>query len=394
VALRPPPPRNAATGGAIIMMRTLMPLLLLGCWAPMALATVLLPKWFGDGMVLQASDSSSGGGGPPAFLSGQTLPPGEAVAISGDVGKYSIVSDTGTGLWKVALGPSSGWSNARTGMTISVRGATGAAVVARSVLAGDVFFCAGQSNMLFSLHQAINYTAEAATLANYPHFRFFMANRALNATPQFDLTTNNQNCDAAAPAPPPGPPAVANMANASASLCVASGFLHNTAFGHGDGPSIGRAATTNAADCCAQCSSGTWSAKGCLFFTWHPPAAVGGTGMCYFKNSARGPTLPRPGYISGGTGGPPPPPRPCNRWLTAAEASSDGHRYLLSFSAVCFLTIRDVAAMHTGERPMGLVQAAWGGSRIEVSQTIVCATDRKPRLLSAQLTERPTPMRH
>ena len=32
--------------------------------------------------------------------------------------------------------------------------------------------------MLFSLHQAINYTAEAATLATFPNFRFFMTNRA------------------------------------------------------------------------------------------------------------------------------------------------------------------------------------------------------------------------
>ena len=51
--------------------------------------------------------------------------------------------------------------------------------------------------------------------------------------------------------------------------------------------------------------------------------------------------------------------------MTPAEASANGARYLLSFSAVCFMTVREIARMHSGQRPMGLVQAAWGGSRIE-----------------------------
>ena len=322
-------------------------------------STVRLPRWFSDGMVLQTSSNE----GPPAFLAGNTVPPGESVHISGDAGTYTVTSESSTGRWKIALRNSSGWTRAKTGMTIVVQGATGPAAVATGVLAGDVFFCAGQSNMLFSLHQAINYTAEAATLSSYPNFRFFMANRALNATPQFDLTTDDKNCDAAVPPPPPPPPPPT-----AAPLCAAAGFLVNTAFGRGDGPSVGHAPAKDAADCCAQCSSATWAAKGCLYFTWHPPVtpAVGGT--CFFKTSSRGPTLNRTGYISGGTGAPPPPPpppKPCNRWLTAANASADDFNYLLSFSAVCFLTIRDLAMMHTHDRPMGLVQAAWGGSRVE-----------------------------
>ena len=95
--------------------------------------TVHLPMWFSDGMVLQTSD----GDGPPAFLAGRTTPPGEQVVVSGDVGVHKVVSESGTGLWKVALGPSSSWRNADKGMTISVRGTTGAAVSARGVLAGD-----------------------------------------------------------------------------------------------------------------------------------------------------------------------------------------------------------------------------------------------------------------
>ena len=35
------------------------------------------------------------------------------------------------------------------------------------------------------------------------------------------------------------------------------------------------------------------------------------------------------------------------------------------FSAVCYMTVRDIARMHTGTRPMALIQSAWGGTRVE-----------------------------
>lgn len=120
--------------------------------------------------------------------------------------------------------------------------------------------------MLFSLHQAINYTAEVATLASYPNFRFFMTNRALNDTAQFDLAHDDANCDAATPPAPPPPPPGPPLAG----TCSASAFLNDTFYGHGHGPSIGRAAGKDAADCCAQCSSSAWAAKGCRFFSFAP----------------------------------------------------------------------------------------------------------------------------
>ena len=58
-------------------------------------------------------------------------------------------------------------------------------------------------------------------------------------------------------------------------------------------------------------------------------------------------------------------PGMCNRWVTAAEASANNYTYLMQFSAVCYLTARDIARMHTGTRPMGLVFSAWGGTRVE-----------------------------
>eukprot|EP01064_Diplonema_japonicum_P004283 TRINITY_DN1279_c0_g2_i1.p1 TRINITY_DN1279_c0_g2~~TRINITY_DN1279_c0_g2_i1.p1 ORF type:complete len:890 (+),score=242.98 TRINITY_DN1279_c0_g2_i1:48-2672(+) len=53
----------------------------------------------------------------------------------------------------------------------------------------------------------------------------------------------------------------------------------------------------------------------------------------------------------------------CTSWVTAAEAHSTG--YIMDFSAVCYMTVRDIARFHTGGRPMGLVLSAWGGTRIE-----------------------------
>jgi hypothetical protein len=326
-------------------------------------ATVLLPKWFSNGMVLQTSEEN----GPPAFLAGITEPAGELVNIQGDAGEYSVTSESESGHWKVKLDASNQWKNPDN-MTITVKGATGAAVVASGVQAGDVFFCSGQSNMLFSLHQALNYTAEASTLASYPNFRFFMTNRALNSSAQWDLTTDDANCDAATPPTPPGPP----PPPAPPGTCAVNGFLKDTAFGKGTGPVIGTALATDAADCCTQCFNATWAAKGCSFFTFAPAArgsaaAAAGGGTCYLKNNAHGPALPRTGYVSGGHATPPPPspPKPCNKWLTPAEASADDSAFLLSFSAVCFMTVRDIARQHTHDRPMGLIQSAWGGSRLE-----------------------------
>ena len=57
---------------------------------------------------------------------------------------------------------------------------------------------------------------------------------------------------------------------------------------------------------------------------------------------------------------------PCNRWLTLEQASANNHSFLYDFSAVCFLTVRDIARMHTGgSKPVALIQSAWGGTRVE-----------------------------
>ena len=55
--------------------------------------------------------------------------------------------------------------------------------------------------------------------------------------------------------------------------------------------------------------------------------------------------------------------KPCSQWVTAKEAATTG--YVEEFSALCFLTARDVARIHTATRPVGLVGSYYGGTRIE-----------------------------
>jgi hypothetical protein len=61
---------------------------------------------------------------------------------------------------------------------------------------------------------------------------------------------------------------------------------------------------------------------------------------------------------------------PCNQWLTVEQATAPqpggpNNTFLSNFSAVCFLTVRDIARMHTNKRPVALIQSAWGGTRVE-----------------------------
>lgn len=60
----------------------------------------------------------------------------------------------------------------------------------------------------------------------------------------------------------------------------------------------------------------------------------------------------------------------CNRWLTQSEALGDGttNSFVGHFSAVCYMTVRDMARLHGSigsSRPVGLIQSAWGGTRVE-----------------------------
>jgi len=211
-----------------------------------ALAEVEMPAWFGDNMVLQTNAEY----GARSFLNGRAKP-GEkvVVSISADGRQFPATSHA-DGTWEVQMnhvgqgGPTE----------ITVKGEDGPAVVAHNVSGGDVIFCSGQSNMVFPLKLTLNATAEAATLKDYPHFRFFMTKLSYSPTPLWDLGPNGT------------------------------------------------------------CNSGDL----------------------------------------------------CNRWHTAEQAMANG--LIHDFSAVCYMTVRDAARVHTAlrtDRAMALVQSAWGGTRVE-----------------------------
>jgi hypothetical protein len=60
----------------------------------------------------------------------------------------------------------------------------------------------------------------------------------------------------------------------------------------------------------------------------------------------------------------------CNQWLTVDEAlavdNSTKSAFIMDFSAVCYMSVRDIIRMQSQQsRPMALIQSAWGGTRIE-----------------------------
>ena len=228
---------------------------LLGGQQHAASASLAMPRWFGDNMVLQTNQQS----GFRSFLNGQT----EANAVvnivqqkNGDKGvQYTVTSDA-TGAWEVMLNPTSDGPNDRS--TITVSDATGAnQIKATNVVFGDVFFCGGQSNMVFPTDMAFNKTVEIASLKDTKHFgrfRFFRVDEQYSSTPQFDVKANPKTLE--------------------------------------------------------------------------------------------------------------------SQWVTAAQALSvlpdgSGALYIDGFSALCYLTVRDVQRLVTSDRAMGLVQSCVGGTRVE-----------------------------
>jgi hypothetical protein len=51
--------------------------------------------------------------------------------------------------------------------------------------------------------------------------------------------------------------------------------------------------------------------------------------------------------------------------LATSGSGTNTQQFIRNFSAVCALTARDIARLHTGKRAVGLNQSAWGGTRVE-----------------------------
>jgi sialate O-acetylesterase len=142
-----------------------------------ARADVRLPGIFSDHMVLQSNAAAPVWG---------WADPGEevTVAIGGQSQKTKAGAD---GKWRVKLEP------LKTGesLTLTVQGKN--TLTVNDVLAGEVWLCAGQSNMGFSLGRAAH-GAEEAAAAHFPQIRLFVVRQAGALEPRDDTTGKWEVC--------------------------------------------------------------------------------------------------------------------------------------------------------------------------------------------------------
>jgi len=135
-----------------MLLAALIPLL---AAAPAALAEVKLPSIFGDNMVLQRDMKAPVWG---------TAEPGERITII-IAGQQKVAEAGKDGKWMVRLDPLKAGGPHE--MVVKGKGNT---VTLKNVMAGEVWFCSGQSNMAFGLKSAAS-AAEAIPAANHPNVR-------------------------------------------------------------------------------------------------------------------------------------------------------------------------------------------------------------------------------
>ena len=144
-----------------------------------ASADVRLPRIFGDNMILQQKTSNAIWG---------FAEPGEKVVVKASWGsEASTVADKRGGGWKVLLKtPEDG-----PGHNLTVRGRNLLRI--RNVAIGEVWLCAGQSNMGWRLSAVFEGSEDAAS-ANFPNFRIFRSERKHSHEPQEDCVAKWTPC--------------------------------------------------------------------------------------------------------------------------------------------------------------------------------------------------------
>jgi len=120
-------------------------------------ADVKMPGIFGDHMVLQRD--------MPLRIWGDA-DPGEMVTVSLTGREKNTVADR-SGKWMVTMGP---LAPSEKPLELRISGKN--QIVFQDVLVGDVWLCAGQSNMMWPLGKAEN-AVEALSTADHPGLRFF-----------------------------------------------------------------------------------------------------------------------------------------------------------------------------------------------------------------------------
>ncbi|MBC8870368.1 MAG: sialate O-acetylesterase [Planctomycetes bacterium] len=152
-------------------------------WCLVALASttsadVRLPAIVDDNMILQQEM------GAPIW---GWADPGEMVTVAGSWGRRVSVTADDKGKWKVCLNtPSHGGP-----YTLTIKGKNEISI--DNVLIGEVWLCAGQSNMGWRLQFTFE-GAEDSAAANYPDFRIFRSERCHSHVPQEDCIAEWTPC--------------------------------------------------------------------------------------------------------------------------------------------------------------------------------------------------------
>lgn len=142
------------------------------------LADLRLPAIVGDNMVLQQNT------GAPIW---GWADPGRRVTVTGSWGKHASATANADGRWQVNLEtPSHGGS-----WSVAIRGEN--EITLDNVLIGEVWLCAGQSNMGWRLSATMDGREDSAT-ANYPGLRIFRSERAHHHVPQDDCIAEWKPC--------------------------------------------------------------------------------------------------------------------------------------------------------------------------------------------------------
>lgn len=138
-----------------------------------ALANVVLPSVFGNGMVLQQNtEVTFWGWGKP----------GEGIVLSNSWSKDTArVKVANQGQWQLKVKTPKAGGPYR----VLVQGYN--TVVLDDVLIGEVWLCSGQSNMEWSARAGINNVEEEVKNANYPKIRFFTVWHRTADSPQLDV---------------------------------------------------------------------------------------------------------------------------------------------------------------------------------------------------------------
>jgi sialate O-acetylesterase len=142
------------------------------------MADVKLPSIFSDNMVLQAN------GNPKVFGTGT---PGEQISISFAQHKHASRVDK-SGHWEVFLGP----LKTKESGELKIEGKN--KIVFKNVVAGEVWFCAGQSNMAFPVSKCTEAQKLLAEKTN-KDIRFYFVPPDMSNQPLTDVYSKWRECD-------------------------------------------------------------------------------------------------------------------------------------------------------------------------------------------------------